>query len=352
MICRHERKTALPELPGGPAAAGLKLWECRDCGFISSDRWIGGFDPAELYDSFYDRNEIVGRFHGPVEAAVRLFRLFRAFKIWTISPGARAILDIGSGRGFTLHYLRRFFGFRRAAGTQISRGACEFSRDVLGLEMYGRDLLELGLPGGSFDVVTLWHVLEHVLDPERYIEEIHRLLAPGGRLIIEVPNFQSWTRRYTGLDWLGLDPDYHVHFFTPEALTAALKKHGYKVRLVHTFSLEYSAFISTQSLISKWTRTQSLVFRSIQTAGPEGAGNDRDGAKGGRGRGTAGAGANGSGGAGEMGAPSPGRVRAGWTWPLFVGLFPLCLIANLLLFGTRRGEVLLVVGVRSYNGEQ
>jgi SAM-dependent methyltransferase len=313
MICRHERRTRLAELPD------LTLWSCRDCGFIFSDRWIGGFDPKKLYESFYDRNEIVGRFHSPVEAGVRLFRLFRAFKIRTIKPAARSILDVGSGRGFTLYYLQRFFGYRRAAGTQISRGAYEFSRDALGLEMYHDDLPACGLKGGSFEVVTLWHVLEHVLDPERYIEEIKRLLAPGGRLIVEVPNFRSWTRAYTGMSWLGLDPDYHVHFFTPEALTAALEKHGYRTRLVHTFSLEYSAFISTQSLLSKWTKTPHLVFRALQTGG---------------------------GGADKKGDRRSSRVRGGWTWPLFVGLFPLCLIANLLLFGTRRGEVLLVVADR------
>lgn len=302
--------------PSRASEPGLTLWECRDCGFVFSDR-LGasgaGFDPKVLYDSFYDRNEIVGRFNSPVEIVVRLFRLFRAFKMWTIKPGARSILDVGSGRGFMLYYLKRFFGYRRAAGTQISRGAYEFSRDALGLEMYHEELPELGLAGGSFQMVTLWHVLEHIADPERYLEEIRRLLAPGGRLVVEVPNFRSWTRAYTGMDWLGLDPDYHVHFFTPEALTAALRRHGYRVRLVHTFSLEYSAFISTQSLLSKWTRTPQLVFRALQTGGED--------ARSGRER----------------------RVRGGWTWPLFVGLFPLCLIANLLLFGTKRGEVLLVV---------
>ncbi|MDD8026163.1 MAG: class I SAM-dependent methyltransferase [Acidobacteriota bacterium] len=308
MRCEHKRRTRSAEYPG------LTLWTCRDCGFVFSDRWSGGFDPKKLYDSFYDQNEIVGRFHSPVEIVIRLFRLFRAFKIWTIRPGARSILDIGSGRGFMLYYLKRFFGYRRAAGTQISRGACEFSRRTLGLEMYHDDLPECGLEGGSFEVVTLWHVLEHILDPEGYLEEIKRLLVPGGRLVVEVPNFLSWTKAYTGLDWLGLDPDYHVHFFTPEALTAALRKHGYRVRLVHTFSLEYSAFISTQSLISKWTRTPNLVFRALQTAG-EGQGQGK----------------------------RPERVRMGRTLPLFAALFPLCLIANLLLFGTKRGEVLLVV---------
>jgi SAM-dependent methyltransferase len=313
MICRHEQRIRLSELPG------LTLWACRECGFIFSDKWAGGFDPKELYSSFYDRNEIVGRFHSPVEVVIRLFRLFRAFKIWTIRPGARSILDIGSGRGFMLYYLKRFFGFRRAAGTQVSRGAYEFSRDVLGLEMYHDDLPECGLESGSFEVVTLWHVLEHVLDPGRYLEEIRRLLVPGGRLVIEVPNFRSWTRAYTGLDWMGLDPDYHVHFFTPEALAAALERNGFRVRLVHTFSLEYSAFISTQSLVSKWTRTPHQVFRALQTAG-DGAGGQETRAKGRR-------------------APA-GAWR---TLPLFAAAFPLSLIINLLLFGSKRGEVLLVV---------
>ena len=126
--------------------------------------------PAELYDDYY-KNELPGRFNSPVEYFVRLLRFYRAFKIFTIFPRARTILDIGSGRGFTLHFLRKFYGYGRTAGTQISRPALEFSRDVLGLEIYGEDFLDLTWDQQQFDVVTMWHVLEHVIDPERYVAD-------------------------------------------------------------------------------------------------------------------------------------------------------------------------------------
>ena len=115
-----------------------------------------------------------------------------------------------------------------------------------------------------YDVVTIWHVLEHVEAPEHYIQRIFRILKPGGKLLIEVPNYNSWTRRRTGFYWLGLDLQYHLYFFTPSALSQMVCQHGFSVTRMHTFSFEYSTFISTQSLISLMTGTDPAFFQWLQ----------------------------------------------------------------------------------------
>jgi len=248
---------------------------------------------------------MVGRFNRWLEYVVRIFRFFRTFKIFTLSPKARSILDIGSGRGFMLYFLKKYYGYQRAAGTQIAKKAFEFSRDKLGLEMYNKDLLEIPFEEKTFDIVSLWHVLEHIRNPECYIERIRKILREKGKLIIEVPNFNSWTRYITGQYWLGLDLDYHIYFFTPVTLSNLLKKYGFKIRGIHTFSLEYSAFLSTQSLVSRLTRSDQLFYRRLQTG------------------------------------------KIGWKlFPhilLFSVLMPICFIINVLLYFSQRGEVLLVI---------
>jgi SAM-dependent methyltransferase len=243
---------------------------------------------------------------------VRALRFYRALKIFTIAPRARSILDIGSGRGFTLHYLRKYYRYRRAAGIQISRPALEFSRDVLGLEIHGRDFLEepWDASGDRFDVVSMWHVLEHVVDPERYVAKIGRVLGPNGCFVVEVPNLDSWTRRMTGKHWLGLDLKYHLTFFSPRSLVRMLERHGFRATLVHTFSMEYSTFLSAQSIVSRLTGTDQLFFRWLQ------------------------------------GDKVP-RLRGALHGALTALLAPFCLAVNLLLFLTRRGEVLCVVAKKS-----
>ena len=283
----------------------VSLYRCDTCGLIFSDRQRKPLDPKKLYEKYYYRNEIAGRFRSGVEYVLRAFRFFRAFKIFTIYPGAESILDIGSGRGFLLYYLKKYYGYKRTAGTQISKNAVDFSRDELGLEIYDRDLLEIFSGDDSFDVITMWHVLEHVDEPEKYIAKIYSLLNAGGKLVIEVPNFSSWTRALTKAYWLGLDPDYHVTFFTPESLRALLEKYGFSIKAKHTFSLEYSTFISAQSFVSLFTGSDHIFFRYLQTTVFE--------------------------------------RRIIWHIFLFILLAPACFLVNLLLYFSKRGEVLLVV---------
>lgn len=243
----------------------IPIYKCRDCNSIFTEKYGKDIDARALYRDYY-RNEIAGRFRFGIEYVIRSFRFFRALKIFTIYPQATSILDIGSGRGFMLYYLKKYYGYQRTVGTQISKNAFEFSKDKLHLEIYNKDLLELFPDKTSFDIVTIWHVLEHVTQPEKYIEKIHSLLNDRGKLIIEVPNFNSWTRRLTGKYWLGLDIDYHITFFTPESLSHILKKHNFKINTIHTFSLEYSTFISAQSFVSLITKSDQLFFQYLQNS--------------------------------------------------------------------------------------
>jgi hypothetical protein len=84
--------------------------------------------------------------------------------------------------------------------------------------LYHQDLLEIPFEKKAFDIISMWHVLEHLIDPERYVARTHEMLSDKGRFIVEVPNFDSWTRKLTGQYWLGLDPKHHIHFFTLNSL--------------------------------------------------------------------------------------------------------------------------------------
>ncbi|MFA6610658.1 MAG: class I SAM-dependent methyltransferase [Candidatus Omnitrophota bacterium] len=286
----------------------VRLYECGECGVVFSERCREDLDSASVYEKYY-KNESAGRFGFGLEYVVRLFRFFRAFKIFTVSPGAKKILDIGSGRGFTLYYLKKIYGFTRTAGTQISRNAFEFSKNKLGLEIYDKDLLELPLDNGAFDVITIWHVLEHVNKPEQYIEKISSLLGGRGKLIIEVPNYDSWSRHLTAKYWLSYDLKHHIFFFTPGSLSAMLEKHGFSIKHTQTFSLEYSAFTSAQSLVNFITGSDNLFFRALQT--------------------------------GKLNLLTVMHAA------LLLLLMPVCLLINLFMYFSKHGEVLFIVAEKN-----
>ena len=303
MVCEHKKRQEYRKFDG----ATLQI--CDACGLVSLEAEAAKKNPEVLYDEYY-KNETGGRFNFGIEYVIRIFRFFRALKIFSIHPGAKSILDIGSGRGLMLYYLKKFFGYKTAVGIQPSKPALEFSRKKLGLEVYDRDFLELDFGGRRFDVITMWHVLEHVVEPERYIEKISQYLEANGKFVVEVPNFDSWTAHATGFYWLGLDLRYHLHFFTPETLSGLLKRHHLRIRKIHTFSLEYSIFISAQSILSLWTHSDHLLFEWLQT----------------------------------------GKFRPVIFWHifLFVLILPFSLLINLLLFFSKKGEVLLIIAERNH----
>jgi len=239
-----------------------RLNKCLDCGIMFSSQ-LKSADPNSVYVNYY-QNETPIRFRFGIEFIVKAFRLLRAFRLYTINPQAKSILDIGSGRGFTLYYLKKYFGYKKTVGTQIEKNAYLFSKNKLGLDIYNKDLLDFSLPSNSFDLVTIMHVLEHVKYPEKYVIKIKSLLKKNGMIVIEVPNYDSWTRRFCNGYWLGLDLKYHLYFFNKKSLCSLLKKHGFKILKTHTFSLEYSTFTSAQSIVSWLTKSDSVFFNMLQ----------------------------------------------------------------------------------------
>lgn len=303
--CKHTKTTSVSTFDS------IHIFNCEKCGLIYSENLYKSLDLHNLYDDYYKNEVGMGRFKFGIETVIKLFRLYRAFKIYTIYPGAKRILDIGCGRGYSLYFLKRFFNYERTSGTQISQKAYEYAKYTLGLDIYNKDLLDISFKPKSFDVITLWHVLEHVNNPLKYFEKFQTLLAPGGKVIIEVPNYNSWTRRFTDKYWLGLDLKYHLTFYTCKSLTNFLQLEGFEIKFVKTHSLEYSGFISAQSLISKLTKTDSTLFNWIQGIGKQ--------------------------------------QYIFFHILLFVIIFPLCVIINACLYFTPWGEVLVVNAQKSDN---
>ncbi|MCC7160506.1 methyltransferase domain-containing protein [Candidatus Nomurabacteria bacterium] len=257
MICKNENLENILE------TKGHKLSKCLSCNIIFSHKDKQEFkNSTEIYSKYY-QEEKANRFGFAVEFVVKIFRFIRACKVSLLNPKAKSVLDIGSGRGWMLYFLKKYFKYDVSIGTQISENAFKFSKEKLKLEIYNKDLLELSL-NPRFDVITIWHVLEHVETVELYIEKIHELLEEEGTLIVEVPNFNSWTSILTKEYWLALDLKHHLVFFTPSSLTSLLLKYNFEIKKIRTFSLEYSTFTSTQSLVNWITGTDSYFFEWLQ----------------------------------------------------------------------------------------
>jgi len=132
------------------------------------------------------------------------------------------ILDIGCGDGSLLKFLKDS-GWQ-TYGAELQDSSSSYARDVLGLTVFSGRFSEANYPQNSFDVITLFHVLEHLPDPSGTIKKARMLLRKDGLLFIEVPNFNSFEAKIFKSKWVGISAPLHLYHFTPRTLQMILKR--------------------------------------------------------------------------------------------------------------------------------
>jgi 2-polyprenyl-3-methyl-5-hydroxy-6-metoxy-1,4-benzoquinol methylase len=153
---------------------------------------------------------------------------------WT----GRRVLDIGCGNGAFLLELIRHHPVE-AWGMDLAQEVVnQIARLDARIRMVTGSLADAPLPRGYFDVITLWHVLEHDGDPVSSLRRIAEWLRPGGLLIAEVPNASGMIARLCGSSWLGWDLPRHLVHFAPSTLRQAAERAGWTdVRVVRAYTL-------------------------------------------------------------------------------------------------------------------
>ncbi|QVL33097.1 class I SAM-dependent methyltransferase [Telmatocola sphagniphila] len=162
--------------------------------------------------------------------------------------GNGRLLDFGCGGGSFL--ARMADQGWKVEGVDFSEKTVEMIRDKLGLKVHHGTLPHPELQPASFDVITMWHSLEHVHDPMEVLAEAYRLLAPEGRLLIAVPNIKSWQFKWFGKAWFALDLPRHLTHFCPKTLRLMLELNGFQVEnlrgIKHADWLRSSAKLATR----------------------------------------------------------------------------------------------------------
>lgn len=139
--------------------------------------------------------------------------------------GKGRILDVGSGPGQVLRMLREQ-GWD-AYGVDFSPVAVEYARRKHGLNVTLGDLFQAGYKDAFFDVVLFNHALEHMYNPVATLREVHRILKPGGLLMINIPNACSFEAWLFGEYWTQWSPPQHLCHFTKQTITRLLALTGF-----------------------------------------------------------------------------------------------------------------------------
>jgi SAM-dependent methyltransferase len=214
------------------------LVRCKKCGLVfvnpSPGEVIEHYYPPEIYKR--------GKTFNSLGMWLRKMRLDRY--VGNSKPGKA--LEIGCGDGRELLYLKEK-GWQ-VVGTELSESSGAAAKSA-GLEVHNASLEELKFPDGHFDVIMMWHVIEHLPTPRQTLQEVHRILKPNGMLLLACPNYRS-IDVFLAKERAFLEVPRHLYYFTGSVLQQLLSDLGFEITSAHWFSLEIGVVSTMQSLLN------------------------------------------------------------------------------------------------------
>lgn len=192
--------------------------ECNDCGF----RYINPAPTNESLKYYYEEYEAhIPRRINRVESLY--YHFFRSPQR-AVPPGK--LLDIGCGNG-------KYLSFMYSNGwdvTGVDKDAgCIFPRDVLGFKLLDGEIWNHKIPDATYDLITIWWVIEHVTDPHKLLAECARILKPGGELIVSTINSDALEAKIFKRYWWHLLVPEHISQFNVKTLTSLINGHGFSI---------------------------------------------------------------------------------------------------------------------------
>ena len=239
----------------------FQIKQCDTCGFkitenIEDEENIGRYYQSENYISHSNTSKGLVN---SVYHSVRKYMLGRKRNLVEKVTGIRKghILDVGTGTGFFLNEMKEY-GWQ-VTGTEKSSDARTFAKKEFNLDNLPSENL-FTLKEKSFDVITLWHVLEHIHRLNENMETFFRLLKNDGKLIIAVPNHDSSDAKHYRQFWAAYDVPRHIWHFAPRQMKKLGEKHGFKLLSLHTMPFD-SFYVSMLS--EKYKKSKMPLLKGI-----------------------------------------------------------------------------------------
>jgi 2-polyprenyl-3-methyl-5-hydroxy-6-metoxy-1,4-benzoquinol methylase len=220
---------------------------CR-CLFLNpmpGEEEIAGFYPKQYWWNSKSQGTAILR---KLESIYRKVALHDHISFIVRAAGNRRgldLLDVGCGSGTLLGLLKRR-GFQ-PLGVDFSAEAARVAETENGVRVVVGSLEQARFPDSSFDMVTLFHVMEHVTNPRDVLAEVSRILKPNGAVVLQVPNIDSWQFKAFGAKWYGLDIPRHVIDYSKDSIVRVLSDSGFVPHRIKHFNLRDNApaFVSS-----------------------------------------------------------------------------------------------------------
>jgi SAM-dependent methyltransferase len=236
--------------------------KCSDCNayFLSPQPLL---DELMLYydDSYYSANK--SKFSFSIEKFIDIFRKRKAGKVVKYLPENGSVLDIGCGNGRFLNYVSQY-GSYRLFGTELDGNSAKRASAIPGIHLKIGSLTENDFLPESIDVVTMYHVFEHLQEPQKMLEIITSILKVNGVFILSMPDIGSWQSRAFKGKWLHLDPPRHLFFFERNDLKKTMMQFGFECVREASISWEQNPFGWVQSILNVWCKKREVLYERLK----------------------------------------------------------------------------------------
>ena len=238
----------------------FRLVRCRKCGLLRQDPHLEWESLKSYYPPEYSPHVPLVR-----EERSALRRLDRRYGMWKqtriIEQFRRhgRLLDIGCGTGVFLEEMQRS-GRWELEGIEPAEDAAGYARKELGVPIYEGRFSDMDLTPASYDVITMWNVLEHLENPISDLRRANDLLSAGGLLVFAIPSMESLAAHIFGQYWVGWDLPRHLYLFPLPVLRTILAKIGFRIVAVRCISGSYSTL---RDSLEFWTGSWKPSYRKV-----------------------------------------------------------------------------------------
>ena len=243
----------------------FEIWDCQSCGFrftqnVPNQSHAGPYYESEDYVSHSDNTE--GFIHKVYHIA-RRYMLKSKRSLVSRHANGKSLLDIGSGTGYFPAIMKEA-GYE-VMGVEINDSARAYSKQKFGINVVKPAIFENKELNKKFDIITMWHVLEHVYDMHGYISNIHDILNDNGHIIIALPNYKSYDGSHYNTYWAGYDVPRHLWHFTAKDIQFIANKHGYELKTKKRMPLDsfYVSLLSEKYKKSKLSLIKGFIYGKL-----------------------------------------------------------------------------------------
>lgn len=211
---------------------GTSIVQCLECGFVYTSPRLDAESRRNIYSTDYfsassghgigmDYIENAAVFKNDAEERFGIIRKY-------LPAGKLAnVLELGSAAGFFIKEVSSHG--HEAVGIEISAGMVRYAKDILHVNCFQGQLADVPLEDDHYDIVAMWHVLEHLENPVETLKTLHRKMTENSYIFIAVPNFASGNSIRFRENWGHLQSKVHLSHFTPESMRCCLEKSGFEM---------------------------------------------------------------------------------------------------------------------------